>query len=431
MGVHLQSRFLLVSLLVVSTFGHLTGAGDTNMALTDTTVRNLKAASTPKKYSDGGGLHLLVTPTASKLWRMAYRYAGKQKLLAFGSYPAVSLADARKRRDEAKQVLAAGADPGQQVKEERLSKKLNAANTFGTIADELLGKLEKEGRAEATLVKKRWLLGLVRPSLGNHPITEITAAEILEPLREVEAAGNYETARRMRSTVGQVFRYAIATARAENDPTSGLKGALIAPTVTHRAAFTDAKAFGGMLRAIWAYDGTPETKAALQLMAFLYPRPGELRLSSWEEFDLKAATWVIPADRTKMRREHRKPLPKQAVAILRDLHKHTGDGQLVFPSVRSRRRPISENTLNAALRRMGFTSDEVTSHGFRATASSLLNESGKWLPDAIEAELAHVGADQVRRAYHRALYWDDRVNMAQWWANEVDRMRTAGLGVFG
>jgi len=234
----------------------------------------------------------------------------------------------------------------------------------------------------------------------------------------------------MRSTIGQVFRYAVAASLAETDPTSALRGALTAPIVTHRAAATERDKFAALLRAIWAYEGMPETRAALQLMALLYPRPGELRHAEWREFDLEAAEWVIPTERTKMRREHRKPLSKQAVTILKTVHKLTGDGRLVFPAVHTRKRPMSENTLNGALRRLGFTSDEMTSHGFRATASTLLNESGKWAPDAIEAELAHVGADQVRRAYHRALYWDERVKMSKWWADEIDLMLIEKIDIF-
>lgn len=401
------------------------------MALTDTAIKNLKPQNAAKKYSDGGGLHLLVSPTGSKLWRLAYRFNGKQKLLAFGAYPSVSLADARRRREDAKSLLAAGTDPGEQVKADRRRQRVSSANTFDAIADELLEKFEREGRAETTMIKKRWLLGLIRPAIGSRPIAEITAAEVLEPLRAVEAEGNYETARRMRSTAGQVFRYAIATSRADNDPTGALRGALTTPTVTHHAAITNPQAFGGLLRAVWAYEGTPETKAALQLMAMLYPRPGELRKAHWSEFDLDGATWTIPAARMKMRRGHVKPLPSQAVEILRELHKHTGDGSLVFPSIKSRKQPISENTLNGALRRLGFTSEEMTSHGFRASASTMLNESKKWPADAIEAELAHVGADQVRRVYHRALYWDDRVKMAQAWADDIDALRNQGVGVFG
>lgn len=392
------------------------------MPLTDTQIKALRPASVPAKHSDGGGLHLLVAPTGGKLWRWSYRYGGKQKTLAFGAYPAISLSDARQKRERSKKLLATGIDPAQQAKFDKANRLASSANTFAAIADEFLAKVEREGKADATLTKKRWLLGMAKGDLGARPIVEISGAEILIPLRKVEGQGNYETARRLRAVIGQVFRYAIATARAENDPTFGLKGALTAPVVTHRAALTDKKAFGGLLRAVWEYEGMAETRAALQLMALLYPRPGELRQAEWSEFELDGGIWTIQAARIKMRREHKKPLSAQAVAILRDLHKLTGHGRLVFPSVQSSARPMSENTLNAALRRMGFASAEASAHGFRATASTLLNESGKWLADAIEAELAHVGADEVRRAYHRAAYWDERVKMADWWAEQVQSM---------
>lgn len=390
------------------------------MALSDAQLRALKPPERPTKLSDGGGLHVLLTPQGSRLWRLAYRFGGKQKLLALGSYPAVSLAEARSRRDSAKRLLASGIDPSAQAREEKLARKANNANTFASIAEEFLKKVEREGKAEATLAKKRWLISLAKPDLGNRPIAAITAAEVLVPLRKVEAQGNYETARRLRAVIGQVFRYAISTAKASNDPTFGLKGALIAPKVTHRAALTDWKRFSALLRALWGYDGTLETRAALKLMALLYPRPGELRRAEWTEFDLDNGVWTIPASRSKMRREHRKPLSPLAVEVLRELRSHTGNRRLAFPSTQSPERPLSENTLNAALRRMGYTGDEATAHGFRATASSLLNESGKWSADAIEAELGHMGADEVRRAYHRALYWDERLKMAVWWAGRLE-----------
>ncbi|MAZ18976.1 MAG: integrase [Ahrensia sp.] len=395
------------------------------MPLTDTQIRALKPSEKPTKVSDAGGLHLLISPLGSKLWRMAYRYGGKQKTLAFGSYPITTLAEAREKRDNAKRLLATGIDPSVLIKTERAAKKVANGNTFKAIADEFLSKAEREGRAEATLAKKRWLLGMASHHFGNRPITEITASEILIPLRKVESDGNYETARRLRATIGQVFRYAIATARADNDPTFGLRGALIAPKVTHRAAITDKKQFAGLVRAIWGYEGTPETRAALKLMCLLYPRPGELRQAEWSEFDLDKAIWTIPAKRSKMRREHRKPLPPLSVEILHDIRRLTGNRANVFPSIQSPQRAMSENTLNAALRRLGFAKHEATAHGFRATASSLLNESGKWLPDAIEAELGHMGADEVRRAYHRAQYWDERVRMSDWWATEVKSLMRA------
>jgi integrase len=393
------------------------------MPLTDRQIRNLKPQNRPAKHSDGGGLHLLLTPQGAKLWRQAYRFAGKQKTLALGSYPLTSLSEARQKRDEAKKLLIKGVDPAQQARLDRIARQARALNTFDAVADEFLAKVTGDGRAAVTLSKKRWLLSMARAAFGSRPISEISAAEILIPLREVEAEGHYETARRMRAAISQVFRYGIATAKAENDPTFGLKGALIVPKVTHRAAITDRNAFGSLVRAIWVYEGMPETRAALQLMALLYPRPGELRQAEWNEFDLVKSVWAIPAKRTKMRREHRKPLSRQAVAILNDLHKLTGSGILVFPAVHTRERSMSENTLNGALRRLGFTADEATAHGFRASASSILNESGKWSPDAIEAELAHQNADEVRRAYHRALYWEERIRMARWWAGEIDRLR--------
>lgn len=394
------------------------------MPLTDVQVRTLRPAEKPAKHSDGGGLHLLVQPKGAKLWRLAYRFDGKQKLLALGAYPHVTLQEARQRRDGAKTLLATGIDPSVQRKADKLARDASIVANFESIALEFLAKATRERKADATLAKKRWLVGLANAAIGRRPIREITAAEILVPLRRVEEAGNYESARRLRAVISQVFRYAIATARAENDPTFGLKGALTTPTVTHRAALTDRKAFGGMLRAIWSYEGALQTRAALQLMALLYPRPGELRQAEWTEFDLEGTIWTIPASRAKMRREHRKPLPAQAVAILRELNAVTGHRNLVFPSLQSPRKPMSENTLNYALRRLGFTQSEATAHGFRASASSLLNESGIWHPDAIEAELGHVGADTVRRAYHRAQYWDERCRMTAWWASELERMRS-------
>jgi integrase len=393
------------------------------MPLSDRQINNLRPSEKPLKVSDGGGLHLLVTSNGGKLWRLAYRFHGKQKLLAFGIYPVVTLANARDKRDTAKKLLASGIDPSVQAKQDKAAQLAASANTFAIVADEFLSKNEMEGKADTTLSKKRWLIGLACADIGNRPIADITASEILVPLRKVEALGNYETARRLRAVIAQVFRYAISTARAENDPTYGLKGALISPKVTHRAALTNWDGFEGLLRAIWSYEGTIETRAALKLMALLYPRPGELRQAEWTEFDLDNAAWTIPAARTKMRRAHKKPLPALAVEILRDLQRHTGNRRLAFPSTQSAERPLSENTMNAALRRLGYSNTEATSHGFRATASTLLNESGLWAADAIEAELGHVGADEVRRAYHRALYWEERVKMADWWAGEIDALR--------
>ena len=389
------------------------------MPLSDVQIRKLKPAEKPYRLSDGGNLCIEVKPNGSKLWKLFYRVEGRMKTLSLGPYPEVSLAHARGCRLEAKSLLKRGTDPIVQAKVEKEAKRALARDTFAAVAAEMLAKAEREGRAENTLIKKRWLIGMANADLGDRPITAITAVEILKTLQREEAKGNYETTRRLRATIGQVFRFAIATARAENDPTFGLRGALITPKVTHRAAITDSKGFDGLVRAIWGYEGALETQAALKLMALIYPRPGELRLASWNEFDLTKAIWTIPAARTKMRRDHSKPLPTLAVEILADLKAHTGNYDFVFPSALSLGKPISENTLNGALRRLGFTKQEATSHGFRASASSLLNESGLWNRDAVEAELAHVGNDQVRRAYHRSAYWDERVRMAEWWADKI------------
>lgn len=393
------------------------------MALSDTSIRAAKPKDKPYKMADAGGLFLLVNPTGSKLWRLKYRIDGREKLLAIGAYPAVALAAARAKRDEAKTLLASGTDPSQVQKESRKAEEDARNNTFRLVADEYLAKLRSEGRAASTMGKLEWLLSFVPGDLGDMPLRSISAPMILEALRRVEARGRYETANRMRSTIGAVFRYAVATGRADADPTGALKGALVTPKVQHRAAILDPKKFGALLRAIDGYDGQPATKAALQLMPLLIPRPGELRLAEWSEFDLDGAVWTIPASRTKMRREHRVPLPKRAVEILVGLKSIYGFGTLAFPSVRSVRRAISENTMNAALRRMGYSTDEMSPHGFRATASTLLNESGLWNPDAIERQLAHVEGNEVRRAYARGEHWEERVRMMDWWAEKLEEWK--------
>ncbi|MBN9557200.1 MAG: integrase arm-type DNA-binding domain-containing protein, partial [Alphaproteobacteria bacterium] len=336
------------------------------MPLTDTTVRKSRPGNRPRKLSDGGGLHLLLTPSGGRLWRLQYRFAGKQKMVAFGTYPEVSLAEARAKRDEAKKALESGVDPAANARLEKLTKQLSQACTFSVVADEYIAKLKAQNRAQATMKKVEWLLDFAKPLLGNRPIAEIKSAEVLVVLRQVEKRGRLETARRLRSTIGSVFRYAIATTRAEHDPTVALAGALATPTITPRAAILDSQKFGGLLRAIETFDGQPTTKAALKLMALLFPRPGELRAAQWQEFDLDQAIWTIPAERTKMRRPHRSPLPKQALDILRDLNQITGRSDLLFPSVLTVRRSISENTMNGALRRLGYAKDEMTAHGFRA-----------------------------------------------------------------
>jgi integrase len=401
------------------------------MPLTDTAVRKAKPSARPAKLSDGGGLHLLLTPSGGRLWRLQYRFGGKQKMLAFGAYPGVSLSEARVKRDAAKQTLKSGIDPGTKARLEKLAKQVSQACTFSTVADEYLAKLVSQNRASTTMKKVVWLLDFARPLIGDRPIEEIKPAEVLAVLRQVERRGRLETARRLRSTIGSVFRYAIATARADADPTTALTGALATPTVTPRAAILNPQKFGGLLKAIDGFDGQPTTKAALALMALLFPRPGELRAARWLEFDLDAAVWNMPAERTKMRRAHRVPLAPQALTILRELRKLNEICELVFPSVRTVRRPISENTLGAALRRLGYAKDEMSAHGFRAAASTMLNESGRWHADAIERQLGHVEGNDIRRAYARGEHWDERIQMMSWWANYIDSLRgDRGIIVF-
>lgn len=387
-------------------------------------IRSAKPTAKPYKLADAGGLYLLVNPTGSRLWRLKYRIGGREKVLAIGAYPDIPLAKARDRRTEARRQLADGIDPSAFKREVRQKAKAAVTNTFRSIAEEHLAKLGREGLADITLNKRRWLLGFAYPALGERDVATITAKELLEVLRAVEETGRHETARRMRAALGAVFRYAIATARAENDPTFALRDALTTPQVTHRAAVTTPKEFGALLRAIDGYTGQPASTAALRLLPLLFPRPGELRLATWPEFDLDKGIWSIPSERMKMRRPHRVPLPAQAVAILRDLHRLTGNQPFVFPAIGAGQRPISENTLNVALRRLGFTSDVATAHGFRATASTLLNESGFWNPDAIERQLAHAERNEVRRAYTRGEHWEERVRMMNWWASYLDKLKT-------
>jgi integrase len=399
------------------------------MALTDISIKRALAGPKIVKLSDGGGLQLWITPDGAKRWRLAYRFGGVQKTFAIGVYPEVSLKDARDAREGARKTLAHGQDPSQVKKAAKAARSEENANTFATVASELADKKRRDKKAAATLRKFDWFMSFALPAFGSRPINEISAREVLVVLKEVEARGIHETARKLRTAIGDVFRYAIATARAENDPTTALRGALVTPTVTPRAAIVTPNAFGGLLRAIEDYQGAPETRAALELLALTFVRPGELRAAEWVEFDFDAAVWEIPLGRMKMRKAHRVPLALRVLAILKEHRKLTAQGRFLFPSVRSGARCMSENTLNAALRRMGFKNEDMTSHGFRASASSMLNESGLWNPDAIERQLAHIDGDSVRRAYARAEFWDERVKMMSWWSEKCDELRRGGTVV--
>lgn len=393
------------------------------MALSELQIRNAKRKSKAYKLSDGAGLQLWIAPDGAKRWRLAYRFGGKQKVLALGVYPAVSVKQAREAREKAKAQLGLGQGPSLTRKLAKSNVADGGSDTFEALCKELLEKKRREGRSELTIGKVEWLLNLVKRDLGPRPISQITAVEVLRSLKIVEARGRLETAKRLRANIGQVFRLAIATGRAENDPTGALRGALASPWVKHRAAIIDPKKFGGLLRAIDGYEGTPETKAALQFSALTFGRPGEVRAAEWTEIDLDAGVWSISAEKMKMRRPHRVPLSKQAIAILREVQRFTENYKFVFPSARSGERCMSENTINAALRRLGFSKEEMTAHGFRSAASSILNETGLWNADAIERQLAHVDNDSVRRAYARADYWEERVRMMQWWADQCQIMQ--------
>ena len=393
------------------------------MALTDTVIRLAKAGVSDRKLADSKGLYLLVTASGSKLWRLKYRIDGKEKKLALGSYPEVGLKEARARRDAARQSAQAGSDPSVVKREARIAKRIAAANTFGGIAEEYIAKLEAEGKAAVTIAKTRWLLTKLSPALGTRPIAEISPHELLAVLKKVERAGHRETARRLRSFSSRVFRYAVATARASVDPAQPLQGALVSPVAKHHAAITDPIAFGKLLRSIETYSGQPVTKLALRFTAHVYQRPGEVRKAEWSEIDFDKALWTIPAERMKQRQPHRVPLSQQALAILREAAELSGGGRYIFPKLGSPLKPMCENAVNGALRRMGYGSDDMTAHGFRSTASSLLNESGKWSADAIERALSHADGNQVRAAYHRGAHWPERVEMAQWWSDHLDTLR--------
>ncbi|MBB6192168.1 integrase [Sphingobium wenxiniae] len=396
------------------------------MALNDVAIRALKPQSRSYMVTDEKGLCIEVAVSGSKLWRFRYRFAGKPRKLALGPYPEVSLKDARRLRDEARSAVRDGIDPGVERKNAKLTARFNAANTFGTVAEEYIEhKLVKEGRAAVTVEKAKWLLLQMKP-IWDQPLVEIKPAEVFGVLRRLEGQRKHETAKRCRSFTSRVFRYAAATGRADSDPAAMLSGQLIAPKVKHHAAILEPKKLGELLRSIDAFEGAPITRLALQIAPHVMARPGELRQATWDEFDLDTKIWRIKPERMKMRRPHAIPLSEQVLNYLRELQQFSGPEGYVFPAFHTTRRPMSENTMNQAFRRMGYTSDEVTAHGLRTTASTLLNESGKWHPDAIERALAHGDSDAVRGIYNRGHYWDDRVKMMTWWSGYLDRLREGG-----
>lgn len=397
--------------------------------LTDIEIRTAKPAEQIRKLVDGKGLQLWIMPNGGKYWRYDYRFLGKRKLLALGTYPDLTLERARTKVEEARRLLAEGDDPSEAKKQKKAERQIAVENTFGAIAEKLVVKKRRDGRAPVTISKMEWILAKLRPTIGARPIASIRTPEIIQALRKEEDADNLETARRMRTVVGEVFRYAMQHGIVENDPSAATRGAIASPKQTHHAAVTDPKAFGDLLGIVDGYaERQPISGSALQLMALLYPRPGELRQATWDEFDLEQGVWNIPAARMKLRKPHAKPLPRQALEILRKLHDTTGPNGYVFPANGRSNRPMSENTMNTALRRLGVGADQHTSHGFRATASTMLNASNLFSSDAIEHSLAHQDGNAVRRAYARGDAMAERKNMAQWWADHLDRLRGGETG---
>ena len=367
------------------------------MKLTDTAIRNARPGDRLRKLFDGDGLYLSVSTTGHKAWRFKYYFDGKEKHLQFGRYPEITLKIARDRRLEARRALEMGKDPGAIQKAERAAR----SETFEALATEWL-ELQRNKLTPKTFDNKRErFAAFVFPYLGRRAIADIKALDMLEVLRRIEQRGRNETAHRVRSECGNVFRYAVVTGRAERDPTVDLRGAIAAVVRRNRPAIVDPARIGELMRAIAGYRGDVSTEFALKLLPLTFVRPGELRLAEWSEFNLKSGEWRIPAAHMKMRELHVVPLSSQALALLKDLQVLTGSGRLVFPSIRSKDRPISDNTLNAALRRLGFEGDEMVAHGFRSMASTCLNEQG-WHPDLIELQLAHAERNESRGAYNRA-----------------------------
>ena len=393
------------------------------MPLTEIAIKGLKSRDKSYITADSKGLCLQVTTTGSKLWRYRYRYLGKARVLALGEYPAVSLADARDKRDEARLQLRNDIDPGALRQQTKLIATLGSGNTFGAIAEEFIEKkFCKEGRADQTITKTRWQLTKFKP-IAKRPIAEIKPQEILAALLPLQNAGHHETAKRCRAFASRVFRYAVATGRAESDPALLLSEAMVTPTITHHAALLDPTKVGKLLRDVDSYAGSITTRLALQLAPHLLARPGELRKAKWEEFDLDAGIWRMTAHRMKARRAHAVPLSRQVLEYLAELATLSGPTGYLFPANGKPNVPMSENTMNQALKRLGYSSAEVTPHGLRTTGSTLLNESGKWHPDAIERALAHGDSDVVRGIYNRGQYWEERVRMMQWWSDYLDQLR--------
>jgi integrase len=389
------------------------------MALTDAKVKAIRPAAKPLKVSDGGGLFLLVQPTGSKLWRMAYRFDHKQRTAAFGIYPDVSLATARSLREEVKKALRAGQDPAVTGRAQKAAKA--GARTFRAVAGEWeQRKMIAEGRSASTLHRTRWLLGMLNAGIGDKPISEIEPPELLNVLRKVEAGGRYESVARLRAVASQIFRYGIASGYCKRDPAADLRGALTSATSTPHPAVTSPDEIGELMRAV--DRAQPErVRLALKLLALTCVRPGELLGAEWSE--ITGDVWDIPAHKMKMRLPHRVPLSRQALAVLKEIQPSTGNRKHVFASSLKPTQPFVTQRLNVALEKIGFGGDRHVPHGFRSTFSTIANESGKWSADAIELQLAHVESNKVRRAYNRNIRWEERVALMQWYSDHLDELK--------
>lgn len=400
------------------------------MPLTDTEIRKTTPRETQYRLADGGGMYLEVKPTGAKYWRLKYRFAGKEKVLALGVYPTVSLKDARAKRDAAKKLLTDGVDPGAAKQAEKRTLRLNAENSLEAIAREWHAKFSPDLSQSHAKRNLRRLEVHVFPWVGGRPIADIEPPEVLDVLQRIERKGTIETAHRVRVLIGQVMRYAVATGRAGRDIAADLRGAIPPAQVKHHAAVTDPALLGGLLRAIDAYEGTAVVTAALRLAPLLFQRPGEIRQAEWQEFDLDGAVWTVPASRMKRKKagkkfgpDHLVPLSSQAVAILRDLHALTGRGRYVFPSLRGPQRPMSDMALSAAFKRMGFDSDTALPHGWRATARTLAVEALHVPAEIVELQLSHEVRDSLGRAYNRTQWLKQRQELMQKWAEYLDELK--------
>lgn len=393
------------------------------MPLTDMAIKKAKPQEKPYKLTDEKGLYLLVQPSGGKLWRINYRFVGKQKTLYIGSYPDITVASARDRRDSARKLLADGIDPAATKQSEKLARKIAADHAFETIARQWFSK-HMTGKSASH--RERTINRLetdIFPWLGKRPVAKITAQELLACLQRIEERGAIETAHRVRWSCSKVFRFAIAAGIAENDPADLVKEALTRPNPQAFPTITDPKKIADLMRALDELEASPVVRSAARLAPLVFVRPGELRKAEWAEIDLDKAEWRIPANKMKSRALHVVPLSQQALKILRDLQPLTSCGKYVFPSARSLDRPMSEAAVNVALRRLGYEKEEFTGHSFRKIASTLLNESHLWHRDAIERQLAHGERDEVRAAYNYAEYLPERVKMMQWWADHLDKIK--------